>query len=851
VALVAGLAGSVFGLGASGQAPEIFDGSSWLWSRPVGEVSRVNGNSGVVDLRHPVEASRGGLVRVRQTTDFLLLHDVDTGQLYSVDLTRMGFAGRREVQPGSDVVVALSGSDAVVTDRARGRVRAVDPVSLQVRGEPLQLPPGLVGGDFFDDSGVLWLGVPSQGTVAAVTVDDGQVAVDRTLPVADPGAALAVSVLDQGVLVVDQRRDRLVVADDEVDRELPAPVPLAGAQVPARSVGGLLVVTVPEQRAMVVVEDVAGSGTPRQVPLPDGAGTAVPFAGRIYVPDDAGGVVHVFDPDGSELEPIELPDAAGLLELEVRQELLFINAVDAPVAAVVDAEGQLSLVDKFDPEAGLPGPTEEPEEGDSGGPSVPIPRAAPRPPQPEEPSEPPPGPPGVPAPVTVLAGDQQVQVSWAAAATTGDADVDRYRVTWDGADSGEVEVAGDQLSTVVTGLENGEEYQFRVVAENEFGQSPPALSEPVVPVAGTLSRPQRPTAEVDEARVTVSWPAVAGASEYVVTPLREGEAGVNPPQTVADLSAEFEGLTLGAGYTFTVVARNADGAASDPSQPSEEVVPFSVPDPPEDLAAERLGDGDLRIEWSEPDDNGREIEGYLVRDGDGDLLDELTGTELTVPGADGLTEVSVSAVNQAGEGESATVDVEQDEEPTDGGVTITEVRPMDEYMRVSFEVADGLSPDECEINIDGRNLGIPNTQPADCGGSLSANLVERLSPSTTYGLEVTAIAEGVEYTDQQQFTTYPEGVGGTLICEGDDLCSGNGAPAFLSPSADVSDAFQHHPHGTDVWMVCRTDGPSFDATPYGGTVSDVWVMKSNSATFLSVGFIETSADIDAIPLCTH
>jgi hypothetical protein len=242
VVVAGGLLGTAFGLGATGQAPEIFDGSGWLWSRPVGEVARVNGNSGAVDLRQSLPGSQGNQVRVTQSGEFLLVHDLQAGQVNAVDLSRMGVAG--SLQAPGDVVVLLSGEDAVVVDRTLGQVRAVDPATLRLLGEPLQLVPGLVGGGF-DESGGLWLGVPSQGTVVQLRVRTGEVAVEQTVPVAAPASDLAISVRDGGVLVADRSADRLVTVAGGRAVELAAPVPLGGALMPDRTAGELAVVTPP------------------------------------------------------------------------------------------------------------------------------------------------------------------------------------------------------------------------------------------------------------------------------------------------------------------------------------------------------------------------------------------------------------------------------------------------------------------------------------------------------------------------------------------------------------------------------------------------------------------------------
>ncbi|MEH1130781.1 fibronectin type III domain-containing protein [Micromonospora sp. CPCC 206061] len=847
VAVAGALVGTVFGLGAMGQAPAVFDGSAWLWSRPVGEVSRLNGDSGTVDLRQPLVDSRGHRIRVTQDDNFLLLHDLDTGRMTSVDLSRMGFSGSLAVDPGNDVTVVLSGERATVVDRTRGLVRSLDPATLQVRGEPLQLPAPLVGGAY-DTNGALWLGLPGQGTVVAVTGSGDDLAVTRTVPVAEPGHDLAVSVLDKGVLAVDRSGDAMVAVSGKETKRMKAPVKLASAVMPERTVGDLAVVTVPPDRAAVTIEDVDAGGPVGKVALPVGAQTAVPFAGRIYVPDEKAGLVRVYNKDGNPLKPISVPRSTGTLELLVREQHLFINAVDAPTAVVVDPGGETSTVDKYGPGAAVPDPTVSPTApsrptATTGPPKPPSPSKTSRPkptPTEDRPSEKP-GAPGVPVPVTVLAGDGQVRVTWGRAATRGGAGVDRYVVTWNG---GRVEVAGDQLSTLVTGLRNGTEYRFRVVAQNAYGSSAPALSEPVTPVGAAPARPGAPTATVAAGRVTVSWAAVPDAGSYVVTPLRDGEAGDNPPQTVTGLSTEFEGLAPGATYTFTVVARAATGGgASQASPPSNAVVPFTRPGRPANVATRQTNTNTYTVTWGAANANGRPITAYIVRAGD--ITREVAGgaRTATITSAEALTQVSVAAVNAAGEGAAAIVSVEAMPRVT---VTINDVLEGDDDVIVLFRVTNpGGGAVRCTVAAGSQSA-------TGCGGRVE---VDGLNPSTNYTVTVTATANGQSANDTRQVTTYPRGTEGNIHCHDDpanadpDFCE-RGVPIFDSPGWNPSAAVDYNMDDYRIFAVCREYGETVDARPYGGKQSGHWIFKAGGhwvpEAFV---YLDNGDNIDAIAPC--
>ncbi|MEJ3747610.1 fibronectin type III domain-containing protein [Actinomycetes bacterium KLBMP 9797] len=836
IAVAGALVGTIFGLGAMGQAPSVFDGSAWLWSRPVGEVARFNGDSGTVDLRQPLVDSRGHRIRVTQDDNFLLLHDLETGRVTSVDLTRMGFSGSLSVDPGNDVSVVLSGPNATVVDRTRGLVRSLDPATLQVRGEPLQLPAPLVGGAY-DASGALWLGLPGQGTVVAVTASGADLAVSRTVPVAEPGHDLAVSVLDGGVLAVDRSGDAMVAVNGDRTTRMTAPVKLAGAALPERTVGRLAVVTVPAGRTAVTIENLDAGGPVGKLELPAGAQTAVPFAGRVYVPDEKAGLVRVYELDGQELKPVTVPRATGPLELLVREQHLFVNAVDAPSAVVVDGKGKTSVVDKYGPGAAVPDPSVSavpppspgrnpatsgpPKQPATSGPPKPLPTTPKRTvrPSPTEDEEPPverPSAPGVPVPVTVLAGDGQVRVTWGRAATSGGAGVDRYVVTWDG--GGRAEVAGATLSTVVTGLRNGTAYRFRVVAQNAYGTSAPALSEPVTPVGAALPAPGAPTATVAAGRVTVSWPAVEGATQYVVTPLRDGAAGDDPPQTVTGTTTEFEGLAPGVPYTFTVVARAAGRAASAASPPSNEVTPFTRPGRVPNVSAVQTNATSYRVTWGDAPANGRPVTGYVVRYGN--AADEVAGTAnaLTINSTAALTQVSVAAVNAAGEGARTTVDVEGLPGP---GVEITDVLEGDDDVIVVFDVDNPTGATAaCAVSVGGSSAN-------GCGGRVE---VAGLEPDTTYTVTVTVTAGGLTGRDTDQVTTLPRGTPGNIQCRDNpanadpDFCAA-GVPIFDRPDWNSTVAGRND-HGYEIFVVCRTNGDAVDGTPYGGRNSSIWIFKA-------------------------
>ncbi|MFW5418709.1 hypothetical protein J0910_19020 [Nocardiopsis sp. CNT-189] len=356
--IAAGLVGTAFfGVGAVGHWDELSDGSTWLWSA-TGEVARVNAHSGRVELAQGVQEASGHPVRLAQNGEHVVVHDLATGTMTSIDLVRLENSGT--TRAGADHHLVFGPKGAVVIDRDAGEVRRVDPETLRPVGEPLRVS-GPIAGGAFDGDGLLWFAVPSQGTAVAVdTAGKGRPEAVDSVAVGEPGADLVATVLDTGVLVADRGTGTITRAGDGRPRSVDSPVPLAGAEMPERTRGGPAPITVPEAGRVIAVGGLDGDLGATEVAV-HGAEPepALAFAGRIYVPQPADGAVREFAADGTQNGRIDVPGGdTGELHLELRDEHLFINAPSSELALIVGADGSVREVSKYEP---------EPEEGDGGG----------------------------------------------------------------------------------------------------------------------------------------------------------------------------------------------------------------------------------------------------------------------------------------------------------------------------------------------------------------------------------------------------------------------------------------------------------------------------------------------------
>ncbi|GAB3939346.1 hypothetical protein GCM10027614_21370 [Micromonospora vulcania] len=254
--------------------------------------------------------------------------------------------------------MALHEDAAFVVDAVQGIVRQLDPRSLAPVGEPVRYPPGITGGTF-DGEGRLWIAVPSEGTVSAVTAAKLPSAPASAAPagsglnpervetydVAEASHELVVSTLDDGVAVLDRTAGRLV----RVQRGAvhPTPLTLTGpAALPTRTSGPRVPVTVSAERRVLVVGD---AGEERAFTVPgsgDELSPAVAWADRFYCADEATGTIYSFDANGQLVDTIR-GKTNGPLELEVRENHLFINSPDSATARVVDDKHQVREVNKY------------------------------------------------------------------------------------------------------------------------------------------------------------------------------------------------------------------------------------------------------------------------------------------------------------------------------------------------------------------------------------------------------------------------------------------------------------------------------------------------------------------------
>ncbi|WP_250032918.1 fibronectin type III domain-containing protein [Paractinoplanes maris] len=823
LSLAGGLALTVLGLGSADQAVASFDAASWVWSKSKGEIARINGVTAKVDTRVDVQKARGHAVQVVQNDRFVILRDVNTGAIGSMDLTTLQEFWNSSTTSGIGVRVALHEDSVFVIDTVQGLVQQLDPRSLGNVGNPLRFAPGIAGG-VFDGKGRLWVAAPSEGTVTAITpvptsasgapAGSGEPQRVRTEPVAEPSHDLALSTLTDGVAVLDRTNNKLhTIRGDQPGKDSQT-LPLAGPGTLAPHTDGKRVpVTVPDARHVYVVGDdgfrsdftVPGDGEDLQ--------PAVAWEGYFYVAD-ASGSVRVFDSAGKRQKDIRFRNPGGPLELDVREGYLFINAPGSSTARVVDGSHGVRTVNKYADDV-------------LGGDAPPTPPQAP--PPPPKPKKPVITKPSAPRNVRAAAGNAEARVTWQAARDNG-ASITRYVVAGAGRT---FQVGADQRALTVTGLVNGQTYEFAVRAVNKKGEGPPRTSNAVRP---TSEVPDAPTAVTAEAKpdgsVVVSWPPANGQGldirRYTVTAISEGGSAPIGEATEPTLTIKDGELEYGKQYAFTVVSINERGAGSKASPVSGSVVPFTKPGKPEGTDAATAGDqaGSIQVAWQPSADNGRPVTKYVVSAGD-QSLDVTDGTAATLTGfeAGATVAVEVRAVNEAGESEPGTATARTVALPR---ITVTGVNPTFNTATVSFSVDAGGGTASCSVASSGGG--------GSAAGSCGSLKVASLKPSTKYTFTVTA--KNAAGTVKATTTATTDAIFGVATCkngaEGEtatycnkEVDGRNGNEIFSVTKQDDDRQVGWAKPGTRLEAYCKKSGELVYAYIYNNEKRSTWWVRVN------------------------
>jgi len=840
VAVLAAACLTLFGLGAFDRAVAVYEPENWLFSKSKGELSRVNGGTAKVDTRVKVAGTVDHVVEVSQSDRYLIVRDKDTGTVSALDLTTLQIAATMDTKPGEGVRVVVGSHSAYVIDPVQGDVREIDPLTLSPIGAPVSFSPGLRGGAI-DADGKLWLALPNEGTVVSMTPADkptGSPTV-QTQSVTEPRHDLSVSVLDKGVAVLDQTADQLVtVRGAKVTRT--ALNLNDQATVADRTSGERVPVTIPDARHVAAVSDtsvsdlsVPGSG--------DGLAPAVAWAGWFYVADNDAGVVYVLNEQGTLVDQLRFPDRTSDIELQVKDDYLYVNSVDTGTAQVVDKHHKASKVDKY------------PNNVPGGDPPPP-------PPPPPTPPVPPVGPPGAPGTVVAAAGNASVHLTWGAAPNGGSA-ILKYVVDGNGTST---EVGADQRALDITGLTNGTTYTFAVHAVNAKGSGPKRNSNPVVPTSDVPDPPSNVTAEAQkDGTVAVSWAAANGqghqVASYQVNAI--GPKGavktwqVDGAQTKLSQPAQPD-LAYGTQYAFTVTTVNDKGAASKASALSPSVVPYTVPAAPQSLhATTGTKAGVVHVSWAAPAANGRPITKYVVSYG-GKSVDVTSGVQTDLTGlSDGQSvTVTVVAENAAGQGKQAgPVTAKAIANPT---VTVSKVGVDFNSVTVTFTTNDGGGSNTCKLTV-GSGSG---------SGNCTSITINGLAPGAGYNYTVTVTNQAGSASATGSATT--KKLMGVVHCAGTPTSTvncdaGDGVGIYSKPWQDTSSETNWNGHsGTQYQAYCKATGmdgnqqasATLHASYFNNNkVSDQWIRisaLSAAPRYIPwIWFNMNPDDLSLLPVC--
>lgn len=268
------------------------------------------------------------------------------------------------------------------------------------------------------------------------------------------------------------------------------------------------------------------------------------------------------------------------------------------------------------------------------------------------------------APVLSLGsvGDGEVTLNWTAPTVLNSTTILGYTITYSTESGPSTDTAGaSDTSKAISGLTNGVEYTFTIVANTDDEPSPAsneikatAATKPDAPVLSVVGTPDYTTVELSWTVPDNGGDAITG---YTITK-NDGNSDSTDIAGASETTKTISGLSSGTAYTFTIVATNTAGGDSDPSASvSATTKTEKVPDPPKSFTA-TPGDGQVTLSWAAPDDTGGSaIKAYQVSSDNGLTWvtpDSNTGHVFNSLNNDTPYNFAVQAENDIGWSDSAT-----------------------------------------------------------------------------------------------------------------------------------------------------------------------------------------------------
>nr|XP_006823015.1 PREDICTED: titin-like [Saccoglossus kowalevskii] len=320
----------------------------------------------------------------------------------------------------------------------------------------------------------------------------------------------------------------------------------------------------------------------------------------------------------------------------------------------------------------------------------------------------------------------------------------------------------------VTDLIEGNQYQFRVSAENKAGVGPasePSKSITAKPPYDVPDAPSKPKiSDITETAMTLTWtpPKNDGGSEitnYVLE--RKDKFSTRwtraTRNNIPEATYRVNDLVQGSEYEFRVAAENKAGvgAFSEPSDSKVAKPPYDVPGPPGKPVISDVTSTTMKLTWSEPEDNGGSpVTGYVI-----ERKDKFSSTwskvnrypvkEMSYTVTDlkegSEYEFRVAAENKAGVGKPS--------ESTGPQVA----KPPYVFIATSVDVPDAPSSPDITA-VDSTKMTLKWTPPSNDGGSpITGYIIEkkdkfsarwtRVNRESVLDTEytVTQLTEGSEY----------------------------------------------------------------------------------------------------------